>query len=177
MNEDKIILSPGDVCTLLKTKESTLRKYALILQDAGYHFDTNEKGQRAYYNKDVIAFKKLVEINKSTDMTLEQSANAVISWFEQSNMSLRVTENKREIERYSDDIKELKETVQKQTILIQELVKQMDQQNKYIVERFERMERDRELTESLRTALTETQKQIASAQEEKKGFWSKLFGK
>ena len=175
MENDDIIMSPGDVCTLLKTKESTLRKYALLLQDAGYHFATNDKGQRAYYNRDVIAFKKLIEIKSSPGMTLEQSANSVMTWLKNSNVSLRAIENERHNDSHNDDIKELKE-------VIQVLVKKMDQQQRYFEERFERMERDRELITDLRDSMKETQQQyqlqIAAAQEEKqKGFWSRLFGK
>lgn len=175
MENDDIIMSPGDVCTLLKTKESTLRKYALLLQEVGYHFETNDKGQRAYYNKDVIALKKLIEIKNSPNMTLEQSANAVMTWLKNSNVSLRAIEDERHNESHNDDIKELKE-------VIQVLVKKMDQQQKYFEERFERMERDRELITDLRDSMKETQQQyqlqIAAAEEEKKkGFFTRLFGK
>jgi RNA binding exosome subunit len=62
------------------------------------------------------------------------------------------------------------------------LAERLDQQQKYFEERFERMERDRELAESLRESLKETQQQYqlqtAAAQEEKKkGFFARLFGK
>lgn len=80
INENKILMTAGDVCTLLGIKESTLRKYALILQDAGYQFHTNSKGQRGYFDQDVTVLRRFLEIKKSPDMTLEQSANAVISW-------------------------------------------------------------------------------------------------
>jgi hypothetical protein len=178
MENDDIIMGPGDVCTLLKTKESTLRKYALLLQEAGYHFATNDKGQRAYYNRDVIALKKLIEIKNSPNMTLEQSANAVMTWLKNSNVSLRAIENNHSVDSHNDDVKELKE-------VIQTLVQRMDQQQKYIEERDKRqtereIERDRQWMEFIRES-QESKKQllqIAAAQEEKKkGLWSRLFGK
>lgn len=176
INESQMILSPGDVCTLLQIKESTLRKYALLLQDAGYHFDTNDKGQRAYYEKDVIAFKKLIEIKKSTDMTIEKSANAVMMWFKQSNVSLRVMDEKRYDERHNDDIKELKETVKQQNILLQELMKKMDHQQKYIDEKLE--QRDRALMESLKRSQEERKAILQIAEEQKKprkGLFKRIF--
>lgn len=178
-NDDSIIMSPGDVSSLLGIKESTLRKYALILKDAGYHFYVNEKGQRWYYNKDVIAFRKLTEIKQSPDMTLEQAANAVVAWFEQSNMSLSITDKTEEKSRYSDDIKAMKETIEQQNMLLQELVKKMDSQQRYIDQRLE--ERDKIFMQSIREAQEEKKAllEVAAAREEenkKKGFFARLFG-
>jgi len=179
MENDDIIMSASDVCTLLKIKESTLRKYALLLQDGGYHFSTNDKGQRAYYNRDVITLKKLLEIKNSPNMTLEQSVNAVMTWIKQSGVSLPATENDRHNESHNDDIKELKE-------IIQALVIKMDQQQKYIEERdkqqIERdIKRDREWMEFVRENQEEKKVllQLAAAHEEekKKGFFARLLGK
>ncbi|MGD6879937.1 DUF3967 domain-containing protein [Bacillus infantis] len=179
MNESAILMNPSDVCTLIGIKESTLRKYAGILKNAGYDFHVNDKGQRGYFEKDVIVLKRFLEVKENRDMTLEQAANAVISWVKQSNMSLRVIEENEEKERYNDDIKALKETVQKQNELLEELMRKMDQQQRYIDQRLE--ERDRNLMESLRIN-QETKQQlleIATARDEdrKKGFWSKLLGR
>jgi predicted transcriptional regulator len=66
----EMLIRPNDVCALLNIKESTLRKYALILKDAGYQFHVNDKGQRGYFNKDVImkesqeAQKLLLEVQE-----------------------------------------------------------------------------------------------------------------
>lgn len=168
INEDKILMAPGDVCTLLSIKESTLRKYALILQDAGYHFHTNSKGQRGYFDRDVTVLRRFLDIKKAPDMTLEQSANAVMSWLEQSNVSLRVIDKDNENNRYNDDMKFMKETIEQQNILLQKLVEKIDQQQKYIDRRLE--ERDNKLMESLRESQEVKQQllQIAAAQEEQK---------
>jgi hypothetical protein len=123
MTTDTIIMSASDVATLLKIKESTLRKYALLLQKNGYHFDTNDKGQRAYYNKDVVVLKKLIEIKSGSDMTLEQSVNAVMAWLKASGVTLLDTPNKSLGEPYNDDIKEL---VDKVDLLAQMMKHQMD---------------------------------------------------
>ncbi|RVT56443.1 DUF3967 domain-containing protein [Niallia taxi] len=176
IKDEHIIMSPSEVATLLDIKESTLRKYALLLKDAGYHFDVNEKGQRWYYNRDVIAFKKLMQFKSSPDMTLEQSANAVVAWFNQSNVSLSITEKNTENRRYDDDIKELKEIINQQNNLLLELAKKMDQQQKYIDERLE--QRDQKLMESLREnqEVKKALLSIAAAQEEnKKSFFGRLF--
>jgi DNA-binding transcriptional MerR regulator len=177
-NESQILMNPSDVCTLLGIKESTLRKYALILKDAGYQFHVNDKGQRGYFQNDVIVLKRFMEIKQSSDMTLEQAAEAVMAWVQQSNVAVRVTEKKQESERYNDDIQALKEMVAKQNGLLKELMMRLDQQQKYIEESLKK--RDELLMQSLKESM-ETRKLIAAAKEEekekKKGFWSRLFGK
>jgi hypothetical protein len=68
---------------------------------------------------------------------------------------------------------------EKQTKFNEELLKRLDQQQKYIDDRMN--ERDKRLIESLRESKEERQAllQIAAAQEEdkKKGFFSRIFGK
>lgn len=179
IQDNKLIMNAGDVCTLLGIKESTLRKYALILQDAGYHFEVNGKGQRAYYDRDVTVLRRFIDVKKSPDMTLEQSANAVMTWVEQSNMSLSVMPKNNNDERYNEDIKELKEMINQQNTLILELMKRLDQQQTYIDNRLE--ERDKRLMESLRDSQEVKHQllQLAASHEEekKKGFLARLFGK
>lgn len=168
MDQSSLIMTPSDVCTLLRIKESTLRKYALILHNAGYHFDTNDKGQRAYYDKDVTVLRRFLEVKNSPDMTLEQSANAVMVWVKGSNVSLPDMRKDDESDRYNTDIKELKERVLQQNILLQELMKKMDAQQRYIDERLE--DRDRKLMNSIRDSQEVKQQllQLAVAQEQKK---------
>lgn len=178
-NESQILMNPSDVCTLLGIKESTLRKYALILKDAGYEFHVNDKGQRGYFERDVIVLKRFIEIKQSSDMTLEQAAEAVMSWVQQSNMSVSVIKKEQETDRYNDDIKTLKEMVAQQNELLKELTIRLDQQQKYIEESLKK--RDELLIQSLKESM-ETRKMIAATKEEeekakKKGFWSRLFGK
>lgn len=128
----QILMTPSDVCSLLDIKESTLRKYALLLKNAGYHFHTNEKGQRGYYDKDVIVLKRFLEVKNSADMTLEQTTNAVISWVKASDMSLSVMDNEEEIKRYNADINELKETVNQQNEFLKKLMVKLDEQQRKI---------------------------------------------
>lgn len=174
-----ILMNPSEVCALLDIKESTLRKYAGILKNAGYKFHMNDKGQRGYFDKDVIVLRRFLEAKATSDMTLGQAANAVIAWVEQSDMSLSVT-RKNEIEvRYSNDINELKEIIERQNELLQLLMQKMDLQQEYIDKSLE--ERDEKLTESIR--IGEETKQLlieseaAKDEERTKSFWSRLFGK
>lgn len=174
-----ILMNPSDVCALLDIKESTLRKYAGILKNAGYEFHVNDKGQRGYFDKDVVVLRRFLEVKASSDMTLEQAANAVISWVEQSDMSLRVIRESEIEKRYSNDINELKETIEKQNELLQALMQKMDRQQEYIDQSLE--ERDKKLMESIRISQETKQllieSEAAKDEERTKSFWSRLFGK
>ncbi|MGM9988103.1 MAG: DUF3967 domain-containing protein [Bacillaceae bacterium] len=161
----EILMGANDVCTLLGIKESTLRKYAILLKDAGYQFHVNDKGQRGYLNKDVIVLKRLIEIKGHRDMTLDKAVTAVISWAQQSDISLGVTLENDNNNRYDDDIKYLKETINKQNELLEKLVFKIEQQQKYIDERLEK--RDQMLMESLKQS-QETKMLLLAAKEEQK---------
>jgi len=167
---------------LLDLKVSTIRKYANVLQKAGYHFYKNDKGHRGYYDHDVIALRKLTDIKSHPDMTLERAAKTVVSWFNQSSVSGSDTENNTSDKRYIsyDEFKALQEKQEEQMQQIidlnQELINRLDQQQNYLDQRLAK--RDQELMDVLNQTL-ETKKQIASAQEgkAKKGFFKKLFSK
>lgn len=182
------VYGSGEVATLLNIKESTLRKYSGQLEKAGYKFHKNEKGHRGFFDRDVIALRKLIEIKSHPDMTLEQACNAVVSTIKDSGVSVSDTTDIAPIVRHDDrytneDIEELKLLVQQQTELIKEFSKRLDQQQQYFEERIKQDQKDRELMESLRESLRETkqqQLQIAAANQEEqrnKGFFARLFGK
>jgi len=192
--QNQLIYSADDVATLLDLKISTVRKYAVLLKKAGYHFYTNDKGHRGYYDRDVIVLRKLLEIKSHPDMTLENAADAVVSWVNQSNVSGSDTKNEISDERYIgyDEFKDFKEQqdqkLQQIIDLNQELLKRLDkqqeyinEQQKYIDERLnkqdERLEaRDKRLMESLSQSV-ETQKQHAATQEKKDNWLTRLFKK
>lgn len=177
-NKKEMIYSPGELAQLLKVKESTLRKYSLVLQKEGYNFYKNDKGHRAYFDKDVIVFRKFIDFSKSPDMTLERSANAVMAWVNSQDVSHSDTTDITEKERYNISYNELLQSFNsykdQQEKFNQELLNKLQQQHEYIEKRLN--ERD----SSLMTAIREIQeqKQLAAAQEpeKKKGFLARLFG-
>lgn len=169
MPKSNILMGPTDVCTLLSIKESTLRKYAILLKDAGYQFYVNEKGQRGYFSNDVIVLKRLIEIKNSRDMTLEKAVDAVMAWVEQSDVSLRVMKENDKNERYDEDITCLKDMINKQNELLEKLVAQIEQQQKYIDERLNK--RDEMLMESLRQSQETKMLILAAKEEQKKKKW------
>lgn len=185
------LYNANEVATLLNVKSSTVRKYAQVLEKAGYKFLKNEHGYRGYYDKDVIAMRQLMDYSKNPAMTLEDSAKAVVSTDNGVDISRVDTEDKviqEPVQSYDELLQEFKEYKaqqmdfnQKQMEFNQKLIEKIDQRDKYIAESLER--RDRELLGSIRLIQEQkqleheaAQKQLAASQE-KKSFWSRLFGK
>jgi DNA-binding transcriptional MerR regulator len=172
-NNSQILMSASEVCTLLNLKDSTLRKYCLILMDAGYKFHMNDKGQRGFFEQDVIVVKRFLEAKNSPDMTLEQCAKSVMAWIRENNITLRVTEEEQKMKRHEEAISKLQETVDQQTLLLKKLMEQLEDQQKHI------NKRDNDLMSAIRSMQETSQAQIAAAQEEKpkQGFFARLFNK
>ncbi|WP_026688299.1 DUF3967 domain-containing protein [Alteribacter aurantiacus] len=175
-----------EVALKLDIKASTLRQWALALEEEGYKFERNDKEQRIYYDRDISMFfelKKLIEKKRSRGDAIKAVAK-LYKDRENAEKTLSVIDKKHDNQAF------MKEDVQK---FIDEAVerafKKGKEQGKQEVKELlnkvdERLEnRDRQLMEGLRE-LQEEKKLLAAAAEEeakrreneKKGFWSKLFG-
>lgn len=178
MEESRAIMSPGDVSALLQIKESTLRKYSLLLENVGYSFQRNNQNQRWYNDTDIVALKKFISLKNSTDMSLKDCAEAVILWSNGQSITPPSTVSNSDTERYGDDITELKELILKQNTVIKELVEQVQQQQKYIENRLD--QRDELLMQSIRESQETKQLLLATKEEQekkpRKGLF-KWFGK
>lgn len=181
------VYSPADVATQLEIKESTLRKYSLLLEEAGMKFQRNSQNQRWYNDNDVIALRKLVTLKNNGDMTLKECADAVFLWIKGQDVTLADMEYEtphNDTKERNADITELKEMVQKQNELIEALTvglskqqEQMNKQQEYIKESLER--RDRELIQAIRESQQLRLEAAATKQpeEKKKTLWQRLTGK
>lgn len=58
----EFIYGTHQVAQLLNIGRSTVNKYARSLEDAGYRFTKDEKERRAYTEKDIIAFRSLIDL-------------------------------------------------------------------------------------------------------------------
>ncbi|OIK10357.1 hypothetical protein BIV60_21660 [Bacillus sp. MUM 116] len=79
------MFSPRDVQKLLDINSSTLRKYATLLEEHGYHVHRNTRGHRSFYDKDVNILRKLIEFSKQEGMTLERSIEEVMAGVSEEN--------------------------------------------------------------------------------------------
>ncbi|MGE6632469.1 DUF3967 domain-containing protein [Bacillus sp. NPDC077027] len=174
--QEQTVYNSSDTAAILKIQESTLRKYCIMLDEAGYKFHKNEHGHRGYFNNDVIVLKRLIEIKKHPDMTLKQACNAVISWVKKKDVTDSdindITYDERHNDSYNKLLDEFEEFKKQQEEFNKELIDQLKKQQEYIQNSL--LERDKKLLEAIRET-QETKKLIAATeQEEKEGqkkFW------
>lgn len=158
INDSKYVSANLDI------SDSTLRKYCLQLERAGYIIHKNPKGQRGFFEQDIVALRKLMEFKNNTDMTLEQASNAVVAWSKGIAVTDVVTQESRYNVRYdvmANDLKSLRE----------ELEAYRNEDKEFKKELLHRMDqRDQALTLALRETL-ETKQLIATTLEKKKKWW------
>jgi DNA-binding transcriptional MerR regulator len=184
------VYNASDAANLLNLQPSTLRKYANILQKAGYKFHKNQQGHRSYFERDIVVLRRFITTKENPDITLEQSANAVMSWVIQEKVSPRNHSNATDLSTEQHYITydkfsrfQEKQEGQMQNLIgaNKELVDRLDRQQIFLENRLK--QRDEKLLETINLALN-TRRQIASSREKqeedtkkKTGFFKRLFSK
>lgn len=187
------VYSPADIAKLLNVKETTLRKYSLLLEDAGYTFQRNAQGQRWYEDKDVIAFQKFVTFKNNGDMNLKQCADAVFLWSRDNDITRPDTTDvtlQTDTERNNavmtvelqEDFKALKELIGEQNNLIMQLTRNLEEERQKQNQKDAAMFREIQNVKEVLQAQQETQQLLlATTEEEKdeknKSLWDRLFKK
>jgi DNA-binding transcriptional MerR regulator len=171
--ERQIVYGPKELASLLGIEPVTLRNYAKIMESKGYIFHKNERGQRGYIERDIVAFKKFIAYKEKPGMTLERSADAVISWVHDQNKAVSAMEmerKKKDMER-SDLLEQFEQFKAQQLEFNQQLLAKLEAQQRYIEESLNK--RDQQLVEVMKDML-ETKKQVAIAESppvQKKKWW------
>jgi hypothetical protein len=197
--------TPKEVRLDLNTSTGNLQKYCLHLEKNGYKFKRNEKNHREFGEYDLMALKHLQNLVDHQKMQVENAAMIVADRFGevppeegialvpieertemQSGVHSKVISSNEEImQGFLGYFKTLGEHLKTVGEINRELLNRLDRQEnnnqelirevKSLKKRFDGLERDRELMESLRDSqerkMQEVLIQIAAAKEEKKtGF-------
>ncbi|MBJ8031633.1 DUF3967 domain-containing protein [Bacillus cereus group sp. N21] len=168
----KTFYSPSDVAEQLAIQSSTLRKYADVLEKEGYTFIKNERGHRKYRESDVMVFRKVINLKKDTDMTLENATKQIVSWHQGVEV---LPLDRHEVERYEEPdfnattlqtmIQDQKEVIEKQNDLLQELTKRLTEQDQRFIQReSELLSAIQTIQESQALIATNTSKDMAKNQ-------------
>ncbi|WJE55472.1 DUF3967 domain-containing protein (plasmid) [Bacillus cereus] len=166
----------SEVAKNLGIGSSTLRKYCLALEAAGYPFERGNNNSRVFFHKDVATIERLIAAMNKKSITLERAVNLVISSAEENEVATIVTDSVADTEH----IKVLTERIERLEQLNLELIQRLDQQSKLLQETdAQRIIREEQRDIQLMQVLREIQdsKQLIAASEQKKSFWSRLFGK
>ncbi|MDM5152628.1 DUF3967 domain-containing protein [Bacillus sp. DX1.1] len=165
----QLVYISKDVAMMLKVQESTLWKYCIMLEEAGYPFHKNEHGHRGFLDQDVITLRRLIEIKSHPDMTLKQACNAVMIWIKEKDVSEDDTNVITEAEQHNERYNELKEMIQQQNHLLEKLTHKLDAQQRYINEKLEK--RDQQLMSVIREIQEEKKILLETAATKKKPWW------
>ncbi|MDM5152720.1 DUF3967 domain-containing protein [Bacillus sp. DX1.1] len=165
----QLVYISKDVAMMLKVQESTLRKYCIMLEEAGYPFHKNEHGHRGFLDQDVITLRRLIEIKSHPDMTLKQACNAVMIWIKEKDVSEDDTNVITEAEQHNERYNELKEMIQQQNHLLEKLTHKLDAQQRYIDEKLEK--RDQQFMSVIREIQEEKKILLETAATKKKPWW------
>ena len=167
----------SEVASMLGLAVPTIRKYSQILESKGYVFlkgkGTGQHQARLFIESDVTALRYLKDIREKSNMTVDQATSIVIERFGKGAIQPIRSNDIQHIDDSDKRYNELKELIQQQSELIQDLSDKVDKQQEHINERLK--ERDRLLMQSINEML-DSKKQI-EAPTEKKGFFSRLFNK
>ena len=158
----------------LEINTNTLRRWAIELEEQGYAFSRNDKNQRIYYQRDIVAlsdFQKIIEKTQS----LENTAKAVVSRANDKNNAEKmlsvIEENKDKIVFTKEELNELINRV-------------ADEAAERATEHFSRKfmdvieQGDRKLMHDLTETMEQKRLEIAATTEEKRpGFFTRFFKK
>lgn len=173
------IYSPSDIANLLGVQVSTLRKYSILLEDAGISFQRNNRNQRWYKDNDVMLLRKFITLKENSDMQLKECAEASYLWSVGNDTTPSSTVSDSVTERHeSTEIKEL----------VHNLSDRVDKQSDLLLKQHELIIH---LTETIANqssnqldAATQSKEIEAPKEDEpvkvnhnKKGFLARLFNK
>lgn len=186
MNNEKLdqqrYYTSKEVCARLDIADSTLRKWSISLEKNGYDFARGEQNRRLFLENDLIALDHLKSLIQGKKMSLENASIIVASRFVNNRSSTGTPSVRAESAHNNGDspaLAKLTEHITQQEQFNQELLKRLDEQNKYINNRLD--QRDKNLVETMNALLESRKEQIKLLEEvkdeQKKSFFSRLFGK
>ncbi|WP_081356497.1 DUF3967 domain-containing protein [Priestia aryabhattai] len=174
-----------DVAADLEVTTSTLRRWSIELEKAGYKFERNEKDQRIYYERDFKAFRELRKLINN-NVVLVDAIKAIVSMDVEGLNASQTPGVYREETRLTKQLLEelLDEKINK---AIQQAFEEGRRQGqKEIKDTINKMEqRSKERDDNLMSVIRSIQEEkeevkqlIAVSQEqEKKTFWQRFFSR
>ena len=158
----------------LDINTNTLRRWAIELEEQGYEFSRNDKNQRIYYERDILAlsdFQKIIEKTQSLEIT----AKAVVSKVndkKNAEMMLGVIEDSKDKIVFSkEELDDLINRVADEAV--ERAAEHFSQKFMDVIE-----QRDRKLIHNLTQTMEQKQLEVAAAiEEEKPGLFARFFKK
>lgn len=167
-----------EVSEKLQISDSTLKRWANELEMSGYQFAKGANESRAFTARDIQALEKYRFLTKKQKVKKEEAATAVVEEFkdktsgwatpdhQENELTPTSSQVAQTLEIFMRQLQEQEKTNQQ---ILQEL-QSANELNKTLLLQYEQLKQDFD-------EMRESQKLIASTQESKQGFWSRLFSK
>lgn len=158
----------------LDINTNTLRRWAIELEEQGYEFSRNDKNQRIYYERDIVALSDFQRIIEKTQ-SLENTAKAVVSKVndkKNAEKMLGVIEDSKNNIVFSKE--ELDDLINK--VADEAVERAAEHLSRKFIDVIE--QRDRKLIYNLTQTMEQKQLEVAVANEEEKpGLFARFFKK
>lgn len=130
----------SEVAKSLAVGASTLRKYSLALEAAGYHFDRGINNSRVFYQKDIITMQRVFKAVQEQNMSMDAAVELAVK---QQQEVVPTPVNEEPIthsEPLSAKIAHLEEQQQTLIDVNKQLVKELAQYQRWMQEKIESIE-------------------------------------
>lgn len=183
-----------DLADALGVKESTAKKYYLLIEREGYNFTREKNNHISFQESEVNMLKKMMELKSQPGTTLQDAVEEVVSMMK----STHPDHNSHNLSKHNsynpDEIKELKELIIQQSEMLkeqQQAIQRLESKfNDTELKQLESQETKEELPDTENKNSSESDEQVTEQPlenentdrstneevQEKKGFWKKLFG-
>lgn len=183
-----------DLADALGVKESTAKKYYLLIEREGYNFTRENNNHISFQESEVNMLKKMMELKSQPGTTLQDAVEEVVSMMK----SAHPDHNSHNLSKHNsynpDEIKELKELIIQQSEMLkeqQQAIQRLESKfNDTELKQLESQETKEELPDTENKNSSESDEQVTQQPlenentdrstneevQEKKGFWKKLFG-
>ena len=170
---EDLIYSTQAVSKIVGVHDRTLRGYCTLMQKHNYSFQKNKNGHRIYYKQDIEMIKKIVDLKRSSSLTIKEAVSEVLGAHVED---LKNGSEKRPKEKMGMNhlLEEFSAFKNEQMEFNKKLLEQLIKQEHYIKNSIE--ERDKKLMLAMKESM-ETRRQLAAAaeaereKEKKKKVW------
>lgn len=165
-----------DLADKLGIKESTARKYYLLIEKNGHHFRRNQQGHILFSEEDAKLFSRIIELKNQPDMTVQDAVNSVINFMNSENGSykphaeeqgLMNRETWEKFSSFQEEIHELKTIIQKQNALIEKQQENFEQRENMLWGKLESIEEKLNAPEASEELETEKEEPTEDIKESK----------
>ncbi|WP_445505864.1 MerR family transcriptional regulator [Niallia sp. 03091] len=165
-----------EVSELLNINANTLRRWSIELEKQGYVFERNEKEQRIYYKRDIVALRQLQKMISEKVPMVNACTKIASKYINNKELEQTLDVHQQKGVQIAISKEELQSMIEQAIEKEREsMFKAFEAKLNDVVEK-----RDRILTQQLNRSMEERRLEIAAAQEEKeakKSWWGKIFSK